>query len=78
MVKWSDACYWRYGIAGRRERKIELFRQLLDNLVIELRSIALLEHRKRRLLAADFGRKLPLGQPCLTASELYAFAELWI
>ena len=60
------------------ERKIELLRQLLDNLVVQLRSIALLEHRKRRLLAADFGRKLPLGQPCLAASELYAFTELWI
>ena len=78
MVKWLDACYWRYGIAGRRDREIELLRQLLDNLVIELRSIALLEHRKCRLLAADFGRKLPLGQPYLATCQLYAFAELWI
>ena len=60
------------------ERKIELLRQLLDNFVVQFRPIALLEHRKRRLLAADFGRKLPLGQPCLAASELYAFTELWI
>ena len=60
------------------ERKIELLRQLLDNFVVQFRPIALLEHRKRRLLAADFDRKLPLSQPCLTASRLYAFAELWI
>ena len=58
--------------------KIELLRQFLDNLVVELRSIALLEHRKRRLLAADFGRKLPLGQPRFAAGRLYAFTELWI
>ena len=58
------------------ERKIELLRQLLDYLVIEFRSIALLEHRKRRLLAADFIRKLTLGQPSLAASRLYVFAEL--
>ena len=63
---------------GGLERKIELLRQLLDNLVVQLRSIALLEHRKRRLLAADFGRKLPLSQPSLTASQLDVFAELWI
>ena len=60
------------------ERKIELLRQLLDNFVVQFRPIALLEHRKRRLLAADFGRKLPLSQPCLAASRFYAFAELWI
>ena len=60
------------------ERKIELLRQLLNNLVIQLCTIALLEHRKRRLLATDFGRKLPLSQPRFAASELYAFAELWI
>ena len=59
------------------ERKIELLRQLLDNFVVQFRPIALLEHRKRRLLAADFGRKLPLSQPCLAASRLYVFAELW-
>ena len=60
------------------ERKIELLRKLLDNLVVQFRSIALLEHRKRRLLATDFGRKLPLGQPRLAASRFDAFAELWI
>jgi hypothetical protein len=68
---------WGLGGSGF-ERKIELLRQLLDNLVVQLRSIALLEHRKRRLLAADIGRKLPLGQPRLAASQLDAFAELWI
>ena len=60
------------------ERKTELLRQLLDNFVVKLRPITLLEHRKRRLLTADFGRKLPLGQSRLAASRLYAFAELWI
>jgi len=84
VVKWGS---WKVGEWGsvdlcgrdrRCERKIELLRQLLDNLVVQLRSIALLEHRKRRLLATDFGRKLPLSQPSLTASELYVFAELWI
>ena len=42
-----------------------------------IRSIALLEHRKCRLLAANLGRKLPLGHPRLAASQLNAFAEHW-
>ena len=62
---------------GWRERKIELLRQFLDILVVQFRSIALLEHRKCRLLAANLGRKLPLGHPRLAASQLNAFAEHW-
>ena len=44
----------------------------------QLRARALFKHRKRRLLAANFCRNLPLGQPRLAASQLDVFAELWI
>ena len=59
------------------ERKVELLRQLLYDLVVELCPVALLEHRKRRLLAADFDRKLALSQTRLAASQLHFLAKLW-
>ena len=62
---------------GCRERKVELLRQLLNDLVVELCPVALLEHRKRRLLAADFDRKLALSQTRLAASQLHFLAKLW-
>ena len=68
-----------WGLGGwERERNIELLRKLLDYVVVELRPGSLLEHGKRRLLAADFGRKLALGQPRLAARQPNLFAELWI
>ena len=60
-----------------RIAQIELLCQLVYNLVVQLRSVALLEHGKRRLLASDFGRKLPLREPRLSASRLHASAEFY-
>ena len=45
-----------------RQRHAELLRQFADNLVVQLRAVALFKHRKRRLLATDFGGKYALRQ----------------
>ena len=62
---------------GFRNSEIELLRYLSDDLVVQLCAIALLEHRKSRLLAADFGRKLALSKASFPSRRLYAFAELY-
>ena len=56
----------------------ELLRQLLDNLVVELRRLTLLEHRQSILLAADFTRHNALRQPGRAASVSELDADLWI
>lgn len=60
-----------------RNIHIELLRQLLDDLIVELRRLPLLEHRERILLATDFGGNLALRQPGLAAGVLELIADLW-
>ena len=52
--------------------------QLADNLVIQLRPVALLEHRKRRLLAADFSRNLTLRKLRHATRVTDLSADVWI
>ena len=56
----------------------EFFRQLLNHCVVEFRSVALLEHRQSRLLAADLSCQYALRKLRLTASFFYSKANLWI
>ena len=56
----------------------ELLRDLLNRLVAELRSVTLLEHRKRGLLASDFGRKFALAEARFLSRDLRLSTELWI
>ena len=58
------------------ERNAKLRRKRVDDLVVQLRSVALLEHRQSRLLATDFGGKHTLGKPRLAARFPYLQAEL--
>jgi len=60
------------------EGEVELLRYPPNHLVVELRPVTLLEHRKRGLLASDLGCKLSLRQTRRAASRPYAPAELWI
>ena len=67
----------RRWLALRRQVDAELLRELLDDLVVQLRPVTLLEHRQRRLLAADFKRHDALrklrGASCLLDLQ----ANLW-
>lgn len=55
----------------------KLRRKRANHVVVQLRPVALLEHRKRGLLATDFGGKHALGKPRLAARFPYLQAELW-
>ena len=59
------------------QRNPELLRQLPDHRVIQFRPVPLLEHRQRRLLAADLGRKFALGQLRRPARIPQPQANLW-
>ena len=61
-----------------RYAQVELLRNLLNHLVAELRPVSLLEHRKRGLLASDFGRKLALAKARFLSRDLRLSTELWI
>ena len=64
---------------GLRLRKfdLELLAKLLDDLIVQLRAIALLEHGKSGLFATDFGCKHALGEPGITAGFLDLSADFW-
>lgn len=56
---------------------LELSEYLSDNLVVQLRPVPLLEHGKRRLLAAYFGCKHALRKPRAAPRLLRFSADLW-
>ena len=56
----------------------KLLGQLFDDLVVELRRLALLEHRQIALLASDFTRDDALRKPGRTAGVSELAADLWI
>lgn len=60
-----------------RKLYAKLFAKLLDDFIIQLRSITLLEHGKSGLLATHFGSKQTLRKPSLAASFLYLTADFW-
>lgn len=49
-----------FGSFGRRQFQAELLRYLSNHFVVEFRAVAIFEHRKSRLLAADFLRERTL------------------
>ena len=61
----------------RLQRNPELLRQLPDDRVVQLRPVALLEHRQRRLLATDLGCKFALGQLRRPARIPQLQADFW-
>ena len=59
------------------EWNVELLGECPDDIVVQLRAVALLKHGERGLLAADFGGKYALREACRTARLLHFQAELW-